>query len=88
MGKQRLTDTTKGPAARFATIVGLVAAAVALIMTIAMVIVALGGYSTSVLRMCLLIWVLSLFLVFGVTHYLKSVAANQAPLDEGTDSGQ
>ena len=72
MGKERLTSTTKGPLRRTVTIVGLVAAALALIMTIAMVVVALGGYSSSALRMCFLVWVLSLFTVFGVTRYLKS----------------
>ena len=72
MSKNRLTATTKGPVRRAVTIVGLVAAALALIATIAMVIVALGGYSGSALRICFLVWVLSLFTVFGVTRYLKS----------------
>lgn len=87
MGDQRLTDVTKSPAARIATVVGLAAAALALIMTIAMVIVALGGYSTAALQMCLLIWVLSLTTVFVVTRYLKSIAAAQES-DDGTSSGQ
>lgn len=71
MGEQRLTDVTKSPAARVATVVGLGAAVIALVMTVAMVIVALGGYSTEVLQLCLLIWVLSLTTVFIVTRYLK-----------------
>ena len=61
MAKDRLTEVTKGPVRRTVTIIGLVAAALALIMTIAMVVVALGGFPSSVLRVCFLVWVLSLY---------------------------
>lgn len=71
MGKQRLTETTKGPVRRTVTVIGLIAAGLALVMTVAMVVVALGGFSESALRLCFLVWVLSLFTVFGVTRYLK-----------------
>ncbi|MGB3676674.1 MAG: hypothetical protein WA988_19760 [Candidatus Nanopelagicales bacterium] len=87
MGEQRLTEVTKSPAARVATVIGLFAAGLALVMTVGMVIVALGGYSSEVLQMCLLIWVLSLTTVFVVTRYLKNLAAAQEP-DEGTSPGQ
>jgi hypothetical protein len=66
------------------TIVGLVAAGLASLMTIAMVVVALGGFSGSALRLCFLVWVLSLFTVFGVTRYLKS-GEDSLPRDESTE---
>ena len=72
MSEDLLTATAKGPVRRAVTIVGLLAAALARLATIAMVVVALGGYSGSALRICFLVWVLSLFTVFGVTRYLKS----------------
>lgn len=71
MAKQYLTDATKGPKRRIITIVALAAAVLAIIMTVAMVIVALTGMSFDVLRTCFVVWVLSLFVVFGATQVLK-----------------
>ena len=79
MGKPVLTDATRGPARRAITIVALVAAATALIMTIGLVVVALAGFSSDVLRMCFLIWIISLGIVFGATRLLK---VPEEPTDE------
>ena len=72
MTRARLTDSTKGPARRAITIVSLGAAALAVIMTVAMVIVALTGMSNSALRFCFVTWVISLGVVFAGTRLLKS----------------
>ena len=71
MGKPVLTDATRGPGRRVVTIIALVAAATALIMTIGLVVVALAGYSSDVLRICFLIWLISLGIVFGATRLLR-----------------
>lgn len=74
--KQRLTDSTKGPLRRLVTVIALVAAVLALLMTLVMVVAALSGWSSSALRTSLVVWVLSLFVVFGATQYLKSGGAD------------
>ncbi len=71
MGKPVLSDATRGPARRVITIVALLAAATALIMTVGLVVVALAGFSSDVLRMCFLIWIISLGIVFGATRLLR-----------------
>lgn len=83
MGQQRLTDSTKGPLRRAVTVVALVAAALALVMTLVMVVAALSGWSSSAIRTSVVVWVLSLFVVFGATQYLKSDRSQpQVPPDD------
>ena len=57
---------------RAITFVALIAAGLALVMTLVMVVAALSGWSSSALRTSVLIWILSLLVVFGATQYLKS----------------
>ncbi|NQU37266.1 MAG: hypothetical protein HQ526_06655 [Actinobacteria bacterium] len=71
MGKPVLSEATRGPARRAITIVALGAAATALIMTVGLVVVALAGFSSDVLRICFLIWIISLGIVFGATRLLR-----------------
>lgn len=85
MGNPVLTDATRGPARRAITIVALVAAATALIMTIGLVVVALAGFSSDVLRMCFLIWIISLGIVFGATRLLK--VPEEPPSDDQPSPG-
>lgn len=77
MGEQRLTEVTRGPAARLATILGLLAAGFAIVMTVAMVVIAIGGYSSAALQLAIVLWILSLATVFTVTRYLKLLIERQ-----------
>lgn len=71
MARQFLTDATRGPMRRTITVVALLAAGLALVLTVAMVVVALTGMSTSTLRICFLAWILSLGVVFAATRLLR-----------------
>lgn len=72
MSKPRLTDATRGPARRLVTIVALVAVAVALITTVAMVFAALSIFPQGFFNFCFGAWLVSLLVIFGATRYLKT----------------
>jgi hypothetical protein len=82
MARRWLSDATRGPVRRVITIISLVAAGVALVMTVGMVVVALTGMSTDTLRICFTAWVLSLFIVFGGTWFLR---VDEPPHDADSD---
>jgi pheromone shutdown protein TraB len=71
MGKPVLSEATRGPARRVITVVALVAVVTALLMTIGMVVVAFAGYSSDVLRICFLVWLVSLGIIFAATRLLR-----------------
>ncbi|MBP7971489.1 MAG: hypothetical protein WBB44_09180 [Candidatus Nanopelagicales bacterium] len=72
MSNDRLTEPTRGPLRRPLTIVALAAAVLALVMTPAVLLSAFGVLPPSLVGVFIVIWVLSLGVVFGVTRYLKS----------------
>ncbi len=74
MGDEKLTAATRGGLRRPATIVALIAAGLALVMTPAVLLAAFGVLPPSLVGTFVAIWVISLAIVFGVTRYLKSDA--------------
>lgn len=71
MTKPLLTQATRGPLRRTITVVSLLAAGLALVSTVAMVIVALGGYSSDVLRAWFIAWLASLIITFVGARLLR-----------------
>ena len=71
MTKPLLTEATRGPLRRTITVVALIAAGLALVSTVAMVIVALGGYSSDVLRAWFITWLASLIITFVGARLLR-----------------
>jgi len=74
----QLTDATQGPSRRALTYLGLFAAVVAVVTTIAMVIAALGGWPGNVIVGCFVAWAVSLLIVFTVTRLLRIDEKDQA----------
>lgn len=72
MSNGKLTEPTRGPVRRPLTIIALVAAVLALVMTPAVLLSAFGVLPPSLLGTFVVIWVLSLTVVVAVTRYLKS----------------
>lgn len=72
VGEEKLTDATRGGLRRPLTIIALIAAGLALVMTPAVLLAAFGVLPPSLVGTFVAIWVICLAVVFGVTRYLKS----------------
>ncbi|MGV1037072.1 MAG: hypothetical protein ACOYD0_08605 [Candidatus Nanopelagicales bacterium] len=72
MTNDKLTEPTRGPIRRPLTYVALAAAVLALVMTPVVLLSAFGVLPPSLVGAFVVIWVLSLAIVFGVTRYLRS----------------